>query len=417
MIVPSIDIVGGTTVQLVRGEEQVLDAGDPGAVLDRFGVVGEVAVVDIDAARGEGENTDVIRRLCEQSPIRVGGGVRSVEKAREWLDVGAEKVIVGTAADEGFLAELPPERVIVALDARKGEVVTHGWRESSGHDLLDSVRRFRDFCDGFLVTFVEREGRMEGTDLDLARDVVAAAGEARVTVAGGITTAREVAELDHIGADAQVGMALYTGRLGLAEAVAAPLISDRADGLWPTVIVDEAGAGLGLAWSDSASLERAIDTKKGVYHSRSRGLWVKGETSGATQELVRVDVDCDRDALRFTVRQVGGFCHTGTRTCWGEDTGLHRLERRMVAMARERPEGSNTVRLFDDPSLLRAKLLEEADELAAPDADVAAEAADLLYFLMTRLVASGVSLRNVEHILDRRERRITRRPMTAEETT
>lgn len=258
---------------------------------------------------------------------------------------------------------------------------------------------------------------MEGTDLDLARDVVAAAGEARVTVAGGITTAREVVELDHIGADAQVGMALYTGRLGLAEAVAAPLISDRADGLWPTVIVDEAGAGLGLAWSDSASLERAIDTKKGVYHSRSRGLWVKGETSGATQELVRVDVDCDRDALRFTVRQVGGFCHTGTRTCWGEDTGLHRLERRMVAMARERPEGSNTVRLFDDPSLLRAKLLEEADELAAPDADVAAEAADLLYFLMTRLVASGVSLRNVEHILDRRERRITRRPMTAEETT
>ncbi|MGD2042576.1 MAG: HisA/HisF-related TIM barrel protein [Acidimicrobiia bacterium] len=417
MIIPSIDIVGGTTVQLVGGEEHALDAGDPAAALERFAIVGEVAVVDIDAARSEGDNSHLIRELCARSPIRVGGGIRSVERAREWLDAGAEKVIIGTAADEGLLSELPGDRVIVALDARDREVVTHGWRKGSGNDLLGSIRRFRGLCGGFLVTFVEREGLMSGTDLALAREVVAEAGDSTVTIAGGVTTPQEIAELDRLGADAQVGMALYTGRLGLAEAVAAPMTSDRPDGLWPTVVVDEGGVALGLAWSDLESLSRAIETRRGVYQSRSRGLWVKGETSGATQELLAVDVDCDRDALRFTVRQTDGFCHLGSRTCWGEDHGIWRLQRRLVEIARARPEGSNTVRLLDDESLLRAKLVEEATELADPGADVASEAADLLYFILARLVAAGASLNSVEVILDQRERRLTRRPMKPKETT
>lgn len=416
MIVPSIDIVAGTTVQLIGGEEPALEAGDPLGVLERFARVGEVAVVDIDAARGEGDNTDVIERMCSMAPIRVGGGVRDVEKARQWLDRGAARVILGTAADEALLDQLPRERMIVALDARHGEVVTHGWRQDSGRRLLESVERFRDKCGGFLVTFVEREGRMEGTDLEMAAAVVAAAGDARVTIAGGITTAGEVAALDALGADAQVGMALYTGALGLAEAFAAPLTSDRPDGLWPTVVVDEHDTALGLAYSDLESLTAALGDGRGVYNSRSRGLWVKGETSGAYQELVEVSADCDRDAIRFRVRQHAEFCHLGTRTCWGADRGLGRLSRRLHGVAGERPQGSNTVRLLDDSGLLDAKLLEEAAELVEPGADVAAEAADLLYFALVKSVAAGISLEDIERILDRRERVVTRRPMSAEES-
>lgn len=416
MIVPSIDIVAGTTVQLVGGEQPALDAGDPLGVLERFARVGEVAVVDIDAARGEGENADVIEQMCSLAPIRVGGGIRSVEQARQWLDRGAAKVILGTAAEEALLDQLPRERVIVALDARDGEVVTHGWRQDSGRGLLESVERFRDRCGGFLVTFVEREGRMEGTDLEMAAAVVAAAGDARVTIAGGITTAGEVAALDALGADAQVGMALYTGVLGLAEAFAAPLTSDRPDGLWPTVVVDEHDTALGLAYSDLESLTAALEGGRGVYQSRSRGLWVKGETSGATQELIEVSADCDRDAMRFRVRQHGEFCHLGTRTCWGADRGLGRLSRRLHGVAGDRPQSSNTVRLLDDSGLLDAKLLEEAAELVEPGADVAAEAADLLYFALVKSVAAGISLEDIERILDRRERAVTRRPMSAEES-
>lgn len=419
MIVPSIDIVSGRVVQLVGGEELALEAGDPRPILRRFSRVGEVAVVDIDAARGEGDNTELIVELCRTAPIRVGGGIRDLDRARWWLDAGAEKVVIGTAATPELLGRLPAERVVVALDARQGEVVTHGWRTRTGRDLIESVTELAGLCGGFLVTFVEREGRLQGTDLELAGKVIDSAGQARVTIAGGITTAEEVATLDAMGADAQVGMALYTGAVHLADGFAAPLRAERSDGLWPTVVADQGGTALGLAWSSSDSLQEAIDTGKGVYHSRSRGRWAKGETSGATQELVSVSLDCDRDTILFTVHQHGtGFCHLGSRTCWGEDRGLGRLERRLGGIIAERPPGSNTVRLTDDPSLLSAKLAEEGAELAAAGSpeEVTAEAADLLYFLMVKLATAGVSLAEVESVLDSRERRVTRRPMEAEDT-
>lgn len=416
MIVPSIDISGGQAVQLVGGEAVALEAGDPRPLMEKFSVAGEVAVIDIDAARGEGDNRDLIAELCRLGRARVGGGIRDLDIARRWLDLGAEKIIIGTAATPEFLGPLPRDRVIVALDARDGAVLSHGWRRSTGRSLLDRVAELRGLCDGFLVTFVEREGRLEGTDLDRAKDVIDAAGEARVTIAGGITTVDEVADLDRLGADAQVGMALYTGAISLADAVTAPLASERADGLWPTVVVDEGGVALGLVWSSPESVRQAVETRLGVYQSRSRGVWVKGATSGATQELLRVDADCDRDTLRFTVRQHGpGFCHTGDRTCWGTDHGLGRLQRRILTAGAD--PASNTQRLLDDPELLAAKIREEADELALTSQHdrVVAEAADLLYFLLVKASAAGVSLEEVEAELDRRERRVTRRPMTAKE--
>ena len=418
MIVSSIDVLGGRTVQLIGGEELALEAGDPRALARRFRVAGEIAVVDLDAARGEGSNRAAIEELCRLADCRVGGGIRDLETARSWLDAGASQIVIGTAAESELLRALPPRRVIVALDARDGEVVVDGWRRGTGRGVLERMAELRGRCGGFLVTFVEREGRLGGTDLDRVEELVRAAAPARVAIAGGVTTAEEVAALDRMGADAQVGMALYAGELGLAEGLAAPLTSDRPDGLWPTVVVDEAGVALGLAWSDLASLREAVKTGSGVYHSRRRGLWRKGESSGATQELVRVELDCDRDALRFTVRQRGdGFCHRGTRTCWGEDRGLARLARRLTRRFTRAPAGSYTRRLFDDPELLASKLVEEAGELgeAATAGEVCREAADVLYFTLVRAAAAGVELGAIEAELDRRERRVTRRGGDAKE--
>jgi phosphoribosyl-AMP cyclohydrolase / phosphoribosyl-ATP pyrophosphohydrolase len=414
MIIPSIDISGGQAVQLVEGETLAIEAGDPGPLLDRFGLIGEVAVIDIDAARGDGDNRELVAELCRRGRVRVGGGIRDIPTALHWLDLGAEKVIVGTAATPELLGELPTDRVIVALDSRDGEVLTHGWRESSGSDLMTRIEELRRLCGGFLITFIEREGRLEGTDLDRAKEVVAAAAPARVTIAGGIRSAEEVATLERLGADSQVGMALYTGDMTMADAVAATLTTDRPDGFWPTVVVDQSGTALGQVYSSVESLNRAIEERRGVYQSRSRGIWVKGETSGATQELLAVDVDCDRDSLRFTVRQNGpGFCHTGDRTCWGEDRGVARLERRLGQIALSEAPSSNTRKLLDDPDLLAAKLTEEAAELGAAqsNAEVIHEAADLLYFLLVRATAAGVALEDVARELDLREHRTTRRPM------
>jgi phosphoribosyl-ATP pyrophosphohydrolase len=416
MIVPSIDLMDGQTVQLVGGKDKALDAGDPVPLAERFGVVGEIAVIDLDAAMGKGSNAALVEAVCRKARCRVGGGIRDVATAIRWLDAGAEKVILGTAARPEILRELPRDRVIAALDAVEDEVVVEGWRTKTGARIEDRMAALREYVGGFLVTFVEKEGRLGGTRLDRVAPLVAAAGDARLTIAGGVTTADEVRELDRMGADAQVGMALYTGRLDLADAFAAPLKSDRPDGLWATVVADEHGRALGLCWSNAESLREALRTGRGVYHSRSRGLWVKGESSGATQDLLRVDADCDRDALRFTVRQRGaGFCHEDTWTCWGEAEGLPTLARRLAERVAAAPPGSYTRRLLDDPALLRAKLIEEAGELADAQGseDVAWEAADVIYFALVAMTRAGVPLSAVEAELDRRSRKVTRRPGNA----
>ncbi len=412
MIVPSIDLQDGRTVQLIGGERKAIDAGDPLPIARKFRIAGEIAVIDLDAAMGKGSNAALIEAVLAEAPARVGGGIRDLATATRWLDAGAARIIIGTAAKPELLSRLPRQRVIAALDARHGEVVVEGWKTATGAKVLDRIAELKAHVSGFLVTFVELEGRLGGTNLELAKQIVAAADGCRVTIAGGVTTAEEIRALDEIGADAQVGMALYTGRLDLADAIVAPLVGDRPDGLWPTVVVDERGVALGLVYSSRESIREAVRRGQGVYQSRSRGLWVKGETSGAVQELLRIDLDCDRDSPRFVVRQTGpGFCHLDTRSCWGEEGGLGGLSRLLAERRRQAPEGSYTAKLFADPELLGAKLREEAQELTeATERDhVIHEAADVLYFTLARLAREGIDLAEVERHLDRRALKVTRR--------
>lgn len=413
MIIPSIDLQGGAAVQLVGGKELEIHAGDPRPFAQRFGLAGEIAVIDLDRAMGKGDNSKTIDELLPLARCRVGGGIRDLPTAIGWLDKGAAKIILGTAARPDILSKLPRERLIAALDAFRGEVVVEGWQRGTGAGILERMHELAPHVGGFLVTFVEREGRMQGTDMARIRELVHAAGRARVTFAGGITTPEEIAEIDRLGADAQVGMAIYSGKLDLADAIAAPMKSDRADGLWPTVVCDEHGRALGLVYSNLASVREAVRTRRGVYWSRSRdALWVKGEQSGALQELIRIDLDCDRDAMRFIVRQSGaGFCHENTWTCWGEDRGLGGLARRLRDRADIAPEGSYTRRVLEDPKLLRAKLIEEARELGAARGtdQVVWEAADVFYFTLVSLARAGVPLADVEAELDRRSLKVVRR--------
>lgn len=414
MIVPSIDIMGGRAVQLRRGREFVLDGGDPLQRLEQFAIAGEVAIVDLDAALGRGDNRAIIRTMVRRARCRVGGGIRTLDAAREWLDAGASKVVVGTAATPEFCGSLPRDRVVAAVDAEHGTVVVDGWRQVTGTSALAAIGALAPVVGGLLLTQVEHEGGMLGFDLELVRQAVAAAGAARVTAAGGITSAAEVRALDELGADAQAGMALYTGRLDLGDAVAAPL-AERPGGLWPTIACDEAGRVLGLAWSNAESLRQAVAERRGIYWSRSRNaLWRKGESSGNLQHLLAVDLDCDRDALRFTVRQEGtGFCHRGTRSCFSDRFDLGELERVISARRGAVTGESGTGRLFSQRGLLASKLVEEAGELAraADREDVVREAADLTYFMLAALARAGATMAEVEAELGYRRLRITRRPM------
>ena len=420
MIVPSIDIQNGRAVQLRVSKQAPLDAGDPLELAARYSRVGEFAVVDLDAAMGKGSNKELILKLCKTYRVRVGGGIRSLELATEYLNAGARFIMLGTAAKPEFLTQLPRERLLAALDSRNETIMVEGWSKARSGTVGDSIQALAPYVAGFLVTFIETEGGQCGIDVERARKLISLAPDRKFTFAGGAAGGErgiaDIAALDALDADIQAGTSLVLGDLPLVDAFAAPLKSDRPDGLWPTTVCDESGKLLGLVYSSRESLELALETGKGVYQSRSRGLWIKGESSGNTQKLIRADLDCDRDTVRFTVHQAGvGFCHLERRNCFDDGYGLEKLERTIEQRKKEAPEGSYTRRLFSDATLLASKIREEAEELvrATNKEEAVAEAADVIYFSLVRTVAMGGNLADIEAELERRSYRVTRRPGNA----
>ena len=413
MIIPSIDLQSGKAVQLIGGKDFAIDGGDPQNWATEFGLASEIAVIDLDAAMGKGNNRETIIQLLKGRRCRVGGGIRTVEDALFYLDAGATQVIIGTKATPEFLEHLPKERVIAALDTKHGEVVVDGWQTNTKAPIEEKIALLKAFAGGFLVTFVELEGRMNSIDIERSRYLKELCGDVPLTVAGGVASTEEIAELDALGIDVQVGMALYSRKIGYAESVIAPLVKRIPQGPWATVICNEHGVALGLAWSTLESIQLAFKEQRGIYWSRSRHqIWRKGESSGATQQLLRVDLDCDRDAIRFTVKQSGtGFCHLGTTTCWGDSEGLTKLEETLNERKSSAPIGSYTAKLFNDEDLLNAKIVEEATELTQADTNqrITEEAADVLYFTMAKLAKHGLTLADVKEELDLRSRKISRR--------
>jgi phosphoribosyl-ATP pyrophosphohydrolase/phosphoribosyl-AMP cyclohydrolase len=400
MIVCSIDLMDGKAVQLQQGERLVLERSDVHALAERFGRLGEIAVIDLDAALGRGDNRTLVRELCRAARVRVGGGVRDKETALDYLRAGAERVIVGTAASPELLRALPRERTIVAIDARGGRVATDGWRTQTNETPRERAYRLRDYCGGFLWTNVDREGMLAGADLDYARSLREELDDVQLTVAGGIASIEEVRELDRIGIDAQLGMAIYTGVFDPVDAFCALADFSRGGGLLPTIVCDARdGRVRMLAYSTPQSLALALREGAGVYFSRSRNeLWRKGETSGNSQRLVRAALDCDRDAAIFYVEQTGATCHTGAGRCFGDAPFTwEQLCRRIDERARSGGKRSYTRRLLSDPALLREKILEEAGEVVeARTRDEAAwECADLLYFMSVRMREAGIGIEDV----------------------
>lgn len=399
MIVCSIDLMGGKAVQLERGERLVVERDDVFALAKRFSRCGEIAVIDLDAALGRGNNVKLIEQLCREFPCRVGGGIRDLERAKSYLRAGAQKVIFGTAASPAILQALPRERTIVALDTRAGHVATHGWHRLSDETPLERAFRLHPYCGGFLLTKIEREGLLGGVDFELA-GALHNAVDSPITIAGGVRSISEIAELDQRGIDAQVGMAIYTGRIDPVEAVIATLDFEKGGGLIPTIVCDaDGGRPRMLAYSSPQSLRAALHEGIGAYRSRLRGtLWRKGETSSNTQQLVRIAVDCDRDALMFFVRQTGPTCHRGSDRCFPQsDWSWQDLTARIAQRASSDAKNSYTQRLLASDRLLAAKLREEANETARAKTreEVAWECADLLYFLSVKMQKAHVSVADV----------------------
>jgi len=226
MILPCIDLMEGKVVQLVQGETKALEAAPPEEMLRRFAGFPEIQVIDLDAARETGSNDAIVRQLARQARCRVGGGVRTIERARQLVEAGAHRVIVGTAAfsqsglNTPFLEQLRRaigrERLIVALDSKAGRIVVRGWRHATGLTAEQVLPQLEPYCSGFLCTYVDKEGTMQGTDLDWFRRLRQAT-RWEITAAGGIRSLEEIEELLSLGIHVALGMAIYTGKLDLEE--------------------------------------------------------------------------------------------------------------------------------------------------------------------------------------------------------
>jgi phosphoribosylformimino-5-aminoimidazole carboxamide ribonucleotide (ProFAR) isomerase len=195
-------------------------------MLEKFAAFPQIQVIDLDAAIGRGSNDGLVKLLAARALCRVGGGVRSVERGRALVEQGAHRVIVGTAAFHtngvntellsALMGAIGRDRLIVAVDSKDGRVVVKGWRESTELSAEKVLQSLEPYCAGFLCTYVDKEGMMQGTDLDWFRRLRAATS-LELTAAGGITTIPEIKALMAMDIHAALGMAVYTGRLDLAE--------------------------------------------------------------------------------------------------------------------------------------------------------------------------------------------------------
>lgn len=409
MIIPSIDLMDGKAVQLQQGQasNKIVEKENVLALAKEFSKYGEIAVIDLDAALGKGNNIEIIKKLCKIADCRVGGGIRTIEKANEILQAGAKKIIIGTNASPEFLKQLPKDRLIVAIDTKDGVVVTKGWTEKTGKTPEQAIQELEPYCSEFLFTNVNKEGMMQGFDIEKVKTLRNLAKN-KITAAGGITSKEDICLLEDLGVNSQIGMALYTGKINLIETFVNLLDFEKGNGFIPTIVQEVNGQVLMLAYSTKASLAQAFELGKATYYSRSRKqIWTKGDTSGNKQDLMSVRYDCDRDTLLFTVKQKNVACHEGGYSCFGEKLFcLRDLYNLLVDRVQNPQQGSYTSRIAQDEQKIKAKIREEAEELVnyTDRTNLIWELADLRYFMKVLMAKNNITPEEVKNELWRRRK-------------
>jgi phosphoribosyl-ATP pyrophosphohydrolase/phosphoribosyl-AMP cyclohydrolase len=409
MMIGSLDIMGGKAVQLQQGDpsRKIYEKEDVQALAKEFSKTGRIAVIDLDAAFGKGNNRELIAGLCRDFEVHVGGGIRDKETAEFYLKAGARKLIIGTKANEEFLSKFHPDYLMVALDMKnQGEVVDEGWTHGSGENYVDRAKRLLPYCSSFLVTQVEKEGMMGGFDMQVLKDLRAITDK-QIVAAGGISTEEEIVALAKINVDCQLGMSLYSGKIDLKSCFLAH--ADWSKGLLPTLVQDDQGQILMVGFSDTESLAATLERGKVCFHSRSRDeLWMKGETSGNELIFKTAFWDCDRDTLLFKAEPKGPTCHNGTWTCFGEkDRDLFKTLLGDIKERDENPHSKSwTKKLLADKKLLASKISEEGVEVAEyrDKTNLRWEIADLFYHVGVLMHREDVTLEDVEAELASRRR-------------
>jgi phosphoribosylformimino-5-aminoimidazole carboxamide ribotide isomerase len=223
MLIPSIDLLGGRIVQLVKGEKLRLAFDDFEYWIEKFSHFPLVQLIDLDAAMRQGDNSQLVAQICKRLPCQVGGGIGSIERAKSSIHSGARRVIVGSAlfaqsdglagVNTAFAAELMAaigvESIVAGIDTRGGQIAVKGWKDRVKVTPDDAILQLEPFVSAFLYTHVDTEGTMRGFPKEVAARLRPLTRR-QLIVAGGIRSREEVIALDAMGVDAVVGMAVYT---------------------------------------------------------------------------------------------------------------------------------------------------------------------------------------------------------------
>jgi phosphoribosylformimino-5-aminoimidazole carboxamide ribotide isomerase len=228
VLIPSIDLLGGKIVQLVQGEKLKLSFDDFDYWIEKFSTYPLVQLIDLDAAMGSGDNSELVAQIARRLPVQVGGGVRTAGRARDVLDAGARRVIVGSSlfseengvgrVNTQFAAELAAtvglERIVAGIDSRNGKIAIKGWKAQVELTPDDAIAALEPFVGAYLYTHIDGEGLMQGFPIAIARRLRALT-QRQLIVAGGIRAQSEIDALAAIGVDAVAGMAVYTNLLAV----------------------------------------------------------------------------------------------------------------------------------------------------------------------------------------------------------
>jgi len=415
MIIPSIDLKNRKAVQLENGKKEILKKDNIIKLAEKFNKLSEIAVIDLDRAiTGKNTNLDIVKNLCQNYQIRVGGGLNSIERIKKVFSWGADKIIIGSSVFKknkinfSFLDKIRKivgkNRIVIALDIKDEEITINGWKKKIDFDLEKAAQSLENYCSEFLITSVNDEGMLKGINTKLYKNLKKITDK-KITAAGGVNSLKEIKTLSNDNFNIQIGMAIYKEIFSVEDAFISSLNWTK-NRLIPAIVKDTNGQILMQAYVNEKSLRKTFSEEKMCYFSRSRNkLWIKGETSGNYQKFLKVRTDCDRDSLLFTVKQINKACHLDQYSCFNEKKFFIKdLKERIDSRIKSNTEGSYTASLTDKK--LKEKLLEEINELIESNnrSNSIWEAADVLYFLLVFLSRNKIDLKDVKNELKRRFR-------------
>ena len=372
MIISTINLKNGDLVRIDSNNSETIQNTNISEFVRYLRLFGEIFVKTDNSPKSE----EVLKQICKLSDCNVLiNSNPTLEEAKKIISYGAQKIVLKAGSQENILSLLPKNRAAVYIET----------------DIETNLKRYNNYTNLFFIKLTNKENiSLEEIRTYTAKNIA-------------IESKFDISDISHFEKEnisVIIDCEYYENKEKMTEAFCQCLDFEKRYGYLPTIVQDyETKQVLMLAYSNLDSLKQALNTQKGTYFSRSRKkIWVKGETSGNVQGLVKARYNCDKDALLFFVRQTGNACRHGKYSCFSEkDIEINSLYNDILNKKRLLPDKALTTKLFEDEFVLKKKLMEKAFDLInyEKNSSLETEAAQLTYLLLTFMAAHNITPKDV----------------------